>query len=115
MHMARLHDAIRKGTKSYSLASLTSDKAVMSSPGRSVLARSKVSLKEIFAVPKVTKTGKISASLKELPPIHEIQVSILLSTVRMLACSSVCQWTLAAMQCTPVFGALRCSDIITRG
>ena len=79
MHMARLHDAIRKGTKSYSLASLTSDKTVMSSPGRSVLARSKVSLKEIFSVPKVTKTGKLSASLKELPPIHEIQVRFVLS------------------------------------
>jgi DNA polymerase I len=74
MHMARLHDAGRKGAKTYSLASLTSDKAVMCSPDRSVLARSKVSMKELFSVPKVTKSGKLSASLKELPAIHAIQV-----------------------------------------
>jgi hypothetical protein len=74
MHMARLHDAVRKATKSYSLASLTSDKTIMSSPGCSVIARSKVSMKEIFSVPKMTKTGKLSASLRLLPAIHEIQV-----------------------------------------
>lgn len=76
MHMARLHDAVRKATKSYSLASLTSDKTVMSSPVRSVIARSKVSLKEIFALPKLMKSGKLSASLRELPAIHDIQVCI---------------------------------------
>lgn len=74
MHMARLHDAARKGTKNYSLASLTSDKTVMCSPERSVLTRSKVSLKELFSRPKISKSGKPSASLKELPPIHEVQV-----------------------------------------
>jgi DNA polymerase I len=80
MHMARLHDAVRRATKSYSLASLTSDKTIMSSPGRSVIARSKVSMKDIFSVPKMTKTGKLSASLKELPAIHEIQVSTCMHT-----------------------------------
>lgn len=74
MHMARLHDAARKGTKTYSLASLTSDKTVMCAPDRSVLTRSKISLKELFARPKISKSGKPSASLKELPPIHELQV-----------------------------------------
>lgn len=74
MHMARLHDAARKGTKNYSLASLTSDKSVMCSPDRSVLSRSKVSMKELFSKPKISKSGKPSASLKELPPIHELQV-----------------------------------------
>lgn len=73
MHMARLHDAGRKGAKTYSLASLSSDKAVMCSMDRSVLSRSKVSIKELFAVPKLTKSGKPSASMKELPAIHEIQ------------------------------------------
>lgn len=74
MHMARLHDAARKGTKTYSLASLTSDKSVMCSPDRSVLTRSKISLKELFSRPKMSKSGKLSSSLKELPPIHEVQV-----------------------------------------
>lgn len=73
MHMARLHDAVRKAPKSYSLASLTGDKTVMSFLEPNVVARSKVSMKDIFSVPKMTKTGKLSASLKELPAIHEIQ------------------------------------------
>ena len=76
MHMARLHDAVRKAPKSYSLASLTSDKTIMSSLEPNVVARSKVSMKDIFSVAKVTKTGKLSASLKELPAIHEIQVCL---------------------------------------
>jgi hypothetical protein len=75
LHLARLHDAGRKGTKTYSLASLSGDTTVMSSGEDSVIARSKVSMKELFSLPKLTKSGAPSASLKELPPIHEIQVS----------------------------------------
>lgn len=90
MHMARLHDAARKGTKTYSLASLTSDKTVMCTPDRSVLTRSKISMKELFSRPKMSKSGKPSASLKELPPIHEIQVCPPLLSGRIFVRSTAC-------------------------
>lgn len=89
LHLARLHDAGRKGTRTYSLASLSGDPAVMAADltagsgsggaagggggGGAAAARAKVSMKELFAKPKIMKGGKASASLKELPPIHEIQ------------------------------------------
>ena len=73
LHMARLNDAGRKGAKTYSLESLSGDADVMGSDNQCVLERSKVSLKGMFSVPKLTKSGKPSKSLRELPPIHEIQ------------------------------------------
>lgn len=73
LHLARLHDAGRKGTQTYSLASLSGDPGVMAHLDAAGAARSKVSMKALFSVPKLTKAGKPSASLKELPAIHSIQ------------------------------------------
>ena len=96
LHLARLHDAGRKGAKSYSLASLSGDPDVMAHLDAAGAARSKVSMKALFSMPKLTKTGKPSASLKELPPIHQIQArEPLCSEVEGLLCDShaaVLQW-----------------------
>jgi DNA polymerase-1 len=73
MHLARLHDATRKGTKTYSLSSLSGDREVMSGKGGVAAERGKISMKALFARPMITKSGKPSASVKQLPPIHEIQ------------------------------------------
>lgn len=74
MHLARLHDATRTGAKTYSLASLSCDPAIMSARAGAVEERGKISLKTLFSMPKLMKSGKPSVCLKELPPVHEIQV-----------------------------------------
>ena len=76
LHLARLHDAARTGAQNYSLSSLSSDDGVMVRGTGLAGERAKVSMKELFARPKLMKSGKPSASLKELPPIHEIQVRL---------------------------------------
>jgi DNA polymerase-1 len=107
LHMARLNDAGRKGFKTYSLESLSGDPDVMGRDNLAVLERSKVSLKTMFSVPKLTKGGKPSKSVRELPKIHDIQVCCRLNLFN-ANLLSVSPWDEYRMTCKHKHFSQRC-------
>ncbi|KAK9818799.1 hypothetical protein WJX74_001704 [Apatococcus lobatus] len=69
IHMARLLDSSRRGTKSYSLESLTGD---YFRGDAGMEQRSKTSMKELFGKGALKKDGT-EGKVKKLPPIDEVQ------------------------------------------